>query len=265
MNHQHEIDKGLRFDFGTNWSRFLKLLSDERIRSAEESLRSMLRLSSLEGKTFIDVGSGSGLFSLAARRLGARVLSFDYDPNSVLCTAELRHRYFSECIDWQVEEGSALDANYLDRLGQHDIVYSWGVLHHTGSMWLALDNVVSLVRESGILYLAIYNDQGFISKYWTFIKRLYNSCALGRLIMILFHMPYLMGMRFLVRAFTGRLSVDRGMSLWYDMLDWLGGYPFEVASPEQIILFYRSKGFVLENLKTTRGRHGCNEFVFKKI
>lgn len=264
MSHSEEIKNGQRFEFGANWSRFLKFLNDERIRTAEKSLRSMLGVTSLEGKTFIDVGSGSGLFSLAAKHLGARVFSFDYDPKSVACTAELRRRYYLESSDWQVEEGSALDLDYLGRLGQHDIVYSWGVLHHTGEMWQALGNVAPLVRENGKLFVAIYNDQGWISKYWTFVKRVYNSGLLGKAVMVLLHIPYLLGLRFLVRALTGRLSVERGMSLWYDMLDWLGGYPFEVASPEQIILFYKNKGFVLDNLKTTQGRHGCNEFVFIK-
>jgi 2-polyprenyl-3-methyl-5-hydroxy-6-metoxy-1,4-benzoquinol methylase len=262
MSHSEEIKNGQRFEFGANWSRFLKLLNDERIRTAEESLGTMLGITSLDGKTFIDVGSGSGLFSLAARRLGARVFSFDYDPKSVACTTELRRRYYPDCSDWQIEEGSALDPDYLGRLGQHDIVYSWGVLHHTGNMWQALGNVAPLVRENGKLFVAIYNDQGWISKYWTFVKRVYNSGVLGKAVMVLLHIPYLLGLRFLVRALTGRLSVERGMSLWYDMLDWLGGYPFDVATPEKIILFYKNKGFFLENLKTTRGRHGCNEFVF---
>jgi 2-polyprenyl-3-methyl-5-hydroxy-6-metoxy-1,4-benzoquinol methylase len=264
MSHVEEITKGHRFEFGVNWSRFLKLLSEERIRTAEESLCTMLGLTSLEGKTFIDVGSGSGLFSLAAKRLGARVVSFDYDPKSVACTAELRRRYYPESSDWQVDEGSALDLDYLGKFGQYDIVYSWGVLHHTGKMLQALENVVPLVTENGKLFIAIYNDQGWISNYWRFVKRLYNSGVLIKVVMVLMHIPYLLGLRYLIRALTGRLTVERGMSLWYDMLDWLGGYPFEVATPEQIMLFYKNKGFILENLTTTRGRHGCNEFVFRK-
>ncbi len=265
MNHSEEINNGKRFSFGANWYRFLKLLNDERIKTAEESLCSMMDIVNLEGKSLIDIGSGSGLFSLAAKRLGARVFSFDYDPKSVACTAELRSRYFPTSSDWQVEEGSALDTNYLTKLGKFDIIYSWGVLHHTGNMWQALANVVPLIHENGKLFIAIYNDQGWISKYWTLVKRVYNSGLLGKSTMILVHAPYLLILRFLLRAVTGRLSVERGMSLWYDMLDWLGGYPFEVASPEQIILFYKEKGFVLENLKTTRGRHGCNEFVFRRL
>jgi len=147
--HQNELNAGERFAFGDNWARFLSILNDERIRMAEESLKRMLEVETLAGKSFLDIGSGSGLFSLAARRLGARVHSFDYDPQSVACTAELKRRYFPDDAQWVVEEGSALDMDYLNRLGQFDVVYSWGVLHHTGAMWQALKNVAPLVAGGG--------------------------------------------------------------------------------------------------------------------
>ena len=111
--HAIEIAHGERFEFGKNWSRFLDVLDDARIARAEESLEQMLEVADLEGRSFLDIGSGSGLFSLAARRLGARVHSFDYDPHSVACTKELRRRYFNNDSDWLIEEGSALDPDYL--------------------------------------------------------------------------------------------------------------------------------------------------------
>lgn len=144
-----EISKGERFAFGANWGRFLKTLSDDRITKAEDSLRRTLGLERLDGLSFLDAGSGSGLFSLAARRLGASVVSFDFDPQSVACTLELRRRFFPDDATWQVEQGSVLESDYLARLGQFDVVYSWGVLHHTGAMWQALENVVPLVRGGG--------------------------------------------------------------------------------------------------------------------
>src|SRR5438270_7636215 len=122
----------LRFQFGKNWSRFLEVLDDERIAEAERSLVEMLEVRDLRGRSFLDVGSGSGLFSLAAKRLGAtRVHSFDFDPNSVACTSELKRRFFAKDPNWTIEQGSVLDKPYLTSLGTFDIVYSWGVLHHT--------------------------------------------------------------------------------------------------------------------------------------
>ena len=149
-NHAIEVQQGERFGFGDNWTRFLSVLNDERIEEAKTSLRRMLNVESLVDKTFLDVGSGSGLFSLAARMLGAQVYSFDYDPQSVGCTAELKRRYFPD-DGWVVESGSVLDKEYLSRLGSFDVVYSWGVLHHTGSMWEALANVAPLVRPGSLL------------------------------------------------------------------------------------------------------------------
>lgn len=263
-SHRAEILSGERFEFGANWSRFLSVLNETRVAHAEQSLRERLGVDNLAGKSFLDAGSGSGLFSLAARRLGAVVHSFDYDPQSVACTLELKNRYFPKDDAWVIEEASVLDRDYLSQLGQFDVVYSWGVLHHTGSMWDALSNVAPLVANGGRLFVAIYNDQGWISRYWSLVKQGYASNAILRWLVLLVHTPYLFGLRFLMRAATGRLDVERGMSLWYDMIDWIGGYPFEVAQPEEIFEFYRAKGFNLATLKTCGGRHGCNEFVFSR-
>src|SRR4051812_24922114 len=109
VQHAAEVASGQRFEFGKNWARFLENLDDARIGAAERSLAAMLGESTLHGRRFLDAGSGSGLFSLAARRLGARVLSFDFDPHSVACTEELRRRYFPNDTDWRVESGSVLD------------------------------------------------------------------------------------------------------------------------------------------------------------
>lgn len=260
-----DVAQANKFKFGSNWSLFLGSVDEQRIAEAQKSLSKMLKMEDLQGKTFLDVGSGSGLSSLVARRLGAKVSSFDVDAQSVACTAILRQRYMPEDPDWMIREGSALDAQYLSSLGKFDIVYSWGVLHHTGVMWQALENVIIPVKSNGLLFVAIYNDQGWISSYWHEVKRIYNHNAVLRAIVTLFHAPYLIGARFLVRAVQGRLKVERGMSLWYDMLDWLGGWPFETATNESVIRFYEERGFRLLNHRSAGRRHGCNEFVFERV
>src|SRR5579863_6653376 len=265
-NHAQEIEAGERFKFGDNWARFLQIVDEERIRQAENSLTAMLP--SLAGKSFIDVGSGSGLFSLAARRLGANVHSFDYDPQSVACTTELRRRFFSDDPSWTVEQGSALDPQFLSRLGKFDVVFSWGVLHHTGAMWQALENVERLVNDGGALFIAIYNDQGKQSRRWRTIKVLYNKSSRPvQFVLVCGVCVATWWRRWLkdllrLRPFETWRSVGRarGMSAWWDLVDWTGGYPFEVAKPEQIFDFYRQRGLVLEKLRTEGGDLGCNEF-----
>lgn len=263
--HAAEISKGDRFKFGQNWARFIRLLDDRRIKDAEQSLASMLGMDSLAGKTFLDIGSGSGLFSLAAKRLGAQVTSFDYDPQSVACALELRRRYCNDDPSWSIAQGSVLDRGYVESLGAYEVVYSWGVLHHTGAMWQAIEQALARVASGGSFFIAIYNHQGWISIYWKGVKRLYNRHALLRPLIVLWHLPYLLGLRWLVRRVVKRDKIrDRGMSLWYDMIDWLGGHPFEVAKPEEIIAFCRRHGLSLEKLTTCGGRHGCNQFVFRR-
>ena len=264
----------IRFAFGKNWRRFLGYVNEERIAEAGRSLRDMLEVDNLSGKSFLDIGCGSGLFSLAAMRLGAaRVHSFDYDAQSVACAKELQHRCFSESSNWTIEQGSALDTAYLSRLGKFDVVYSWGVLHHTGNMWQALENVIGSVALSGRLFIALYNDQGHVSKAWGEVKRLYSRGFPWRWPIIAVFGPY-----FLMRGFVRDVLIlrknpldrfqeykrSRGMSYFPDLLDWLGGYPFEVARPEDVFDFFRARGFKLTKLNTVGGRHGNNEFVFVK-
>jgi 2-polyprenyl-6-hydroxyphenyl methylase/3-demethylubiquinone-9 3-methyltransferase len=273
MTAHTEIDRGERFAFGENWQRFLAELDDDRIRAADDSMRAMLGVDTLDGKRLLDLGSGSGLFSLAARRLGAEVVSVDYDPESVACGEELRRRYQPDDERWQTMSGSALDTAFLGTLGQFDVVYSWGVLHHTGDLWSALSNVVDLVAPGGQLFISIYNDQGRSSRGWTRVKKTYvRSGAVGKRAIESGVSGYFRGREAVAtalgivrdRRLPERPTRARGMSRKHDLVDWVGGYPFEVAKPEQIFDFYRDRGFELTRLKTCGGGLGCNEFVFRR-
>lgn len=267
-----EVARGERFRFGANWQRFLTTLDEERIAIAEESLRDRLEVPDLKGKRFLDIGSGSGLFSLAARRLGAQVVSFDFDPQSVATTAELKRRYFPADPDWQVFEGSVLDRPFLETLGTFDVVYSWGVLHHTGQMWEAIGNAVERVDAGGTLFIAIYNDQGLASQLWRTTKKIYNRLPGPlRFLVLVPAFIRLWGpttVKDLLRGKPGEswrtYRSQRGMSAWHDVVDWVGGYPFEVASVAAMTAFLRSHGFEPMQIRDCGRGHGCNEFVLRR-
>ncbi len=274
---QEEISTGKRFQFGKNWQKYADLINKERIDLAKESLQKMLGAESLEGKTFLDVGCGSGLFSLSANNLGAKVISFDYDPESVSCSKNIAQKFKANMDRWHIEQGSVLDPGYLESLkvqhGQFDIVYSWGVLHHTGQMWQAIENLLGLVKQDGKVYIAIYNDQGFLSKFWLVVKKLY--CVLPSWLKWMILIPAGLGMwgpMMFYDLVTGKgfsrwtnYQKKRGMSPIYDVIDWVGGYPFEVSTPQKITSFFEARNFKLENIKTVKRSLGCCEYVFKKL
>ena len=261
-----EISEGRRFEFGKNWRRFISTLSDERILTAERSTVEIMGTRNLEGKSFLDIGSGSGLFSLVARRLGASVCSFDFDPISVACTRELKSRYFPNDPGWTVQKGSVLEKDFLESLGSFDVVYSWGVLHHTGDMWTAIENAACRTKEKGIFFIAIYNDQGYKSVLWKNVKKIYCSGLLGKTVVLGVFVPYFFFLELIHSAVSGKnrfsaYKTKRGMSFIRDCFDWLGGFPFEVASVREVCDFLQARGFSLKNVKATRGR-GNNQFVF---
>ena len=265
---RHE-DPDLRFAFGRNWKSFLATLDDHRIDEARCRLCESLGRDDLHGIRALDIGSGSGLSSLVMHRLGADVVAFDYDTDSVACTEELRMRYAPDATNWQIMQGSALDPAFMASLGQFDLVYSWGVLHHTGAMWPAIDLAVTRVATHGTLLLALYNDQGWRSAVWRAIKRIYCSSAPGRWLVGAVFYPlfslYALWQDLRHLHMPGTHARDylrkRGMSLFHDWRDWLGGYPFEIAKPGDVVRRLAAGGFKLQRQTLTRGL-GCNEFVF---
>lgn len=267
---------GHRFEFGENWRKFLDVVDENRILEASKSLQRLLDAKTFAGKRFLDVGCGSGLFSLAAVRLGAdHVHSFDVDPESVACARELRRRWAPEVATWKIEQGDILDTQYVSSLGTFQVVYSWGVLHHTGDMWSALANVDKVVSETGWLCVALYNDQGWRSRQWRRVKRIYNvmpgpartpyvvAVMLPREVMTAFAATVRLRPGSYVSSWSG-YGRQRGMSRWHDLIDWVGGYPFEVARPEEVFRFFRARGFALRELVTCGGGLGNNQFVFER-
>lgn len=283
-SHSEEVASGKRFRFGANWLRFSTALDDEQLRTAADSLCQRIDQgthgrdgSSPSGPQpkvarFLDIGCGSGIFSLAARRMGASVVSVDYDSEAVACTRALRDAHFPHDPDWHVAAISVLDMLAMGALGQFDVVYAWGSLHHTGRMWNAIEQALLRTSPGGIVILAIYNDQGLRSHLWRGVKRFYCSSVLGRVSVLLIAVPY-----FYVRAIVGGLArgrspvatltsygTNRGMSHFHDIVDWVGGLPFEVASPVAIEDFMTARGFERRMVQTVGKAHGNNEYVFRR-
>jgi 2-polyprenyl-6-hydroxyphenyl methylase/3-demethylubiquinone-9 3-methyltransferase len=263
----------VRFKFGDNWLKFIADLNEHQITDAQESLQRLLGRTHLSGLTFLDIGSGSGLSSLVAHKLGARVLAFDFDPDSVASTQSLHDKYFPGDDAWIVEQGSILDSSFTQGLGTFDIVYSWGVLHHTGAMWTALERAAQLVAPRGILTIALYRKTPLCGA-WRIEKRLYSAApnALQNIIRGAYYTAYLAGLSATGRnpsAYIRGYKSTRGMNWYRDVHDWLGGYPYESASPDEIKNRLGRLGFtVIRSFERRAGLGlfgtGCDEFVCRR-
>jgi 2-polyprenyl-3-methyl-5-hydroxy-6-metoxy-1,4-benzoquinol methylase len=261
-----------RFAFGRNWKRYIRTVGDRELGAAVDSLRRAVDGVDPASSSFLDIGCGSGLMSAAAHQFGfARVVSFDYDADSVEATDGLR-RELTEPAGWSVLQGSVLDADFMARLGRFDVVYSWGVLHHTGAMWSAVQLALDAVAPGGRAFIALYNDQGWISTYWTAVKLAYirSPAPLRALIAGIFYVYFGVGLFVadllrLRNPFRRHSGDRRGMKFRYDVVDWVGGYPFEVARPQEVENYARARGFDCRCVFFAGRRHGCNEYLLRRL
>lgn len=268
MSKQQEM----RFEFGRNWHKFVRSkFNQERVDVARGRICGFLGRESLQGLDFLDIGCGSGLHSLAAFQAGAgRIHSLDYDPHSVATTRLLWERA-GRPSNWTIERGDVLDDAHIARLGKWNFVYSWGVLHHTGQMWRAIANAQSTVADGGLFYIALYSaDADFqpSKEFWLDVKQRYNrASAFGKRRMVWWYVWNFVLYRklsntpdLIKRAL--QYKFQRGMDLFADIRDWLGGWPMEYAGDQETVDLLEQKfGFSLANVATGQA---CSEFLFKR-
>ncbi len=260
-------DESLRFGFGGNWSQFIAQHFDEsRVESSRQHLLKALRVESLTGKSFLDIGCGSGLHSLAALRANAAtVVGFDFDRDAVETSAKVREMAAQNDARWTVEQGSVLDRARMASMPKFDIVYSWGVLHHTGDLWTAMDNAIIPRKPDGVVYLALYSSDQYVEPptgEWVKVKRRYNECgAIGKRVMEWKHAGKLFKQGLRDKKWPWRVVQDyntRGMDFWTDIKDWLGGWPIEFASYREVEQWGARHGLRIVNAIVGEG---CTEYL----
>jgi 2-polyprenyl-6-hydroxyphenyl methylase/3-demethylubiquinone-9 3-methyltransferase len=260
------------FEFGENWKRYSKLIDQKRIEFAIEGLKKLFP-DGLVGRTFLDIGCGSGLHSLAALLLGAaEVTAVDIDENSTATTQELLTK-FAPGQNWTVKIASVFDPLPFSS-SKFDVVYSWGVLHHTGDMWRAIECASQLVKTGGQFAIAIYSATTF-DAFWKTEKKFYSRAP--RPVQWAIRQTYIaayfagkVALRQNPVAFVRNYYQSRGMNFSHDVHDWLGGYPYEAATATELHDRICQMGFTEVRsfrLPPTRGLFGagCHEFVFYKI
>jgi len=256
----------MQFDFGKNWDEFSShALDGAKVAEAKEYFELLTEGIDLKGKSFLDIGFGQGLSLLIATEMGAITTGVDINPT---CTEVLkRNAGFYPDIDAdriKVITGSILEQNVIKKLdGGFNIVHSWGVLHHTGNMKQAIINAASLVKPEGYFIIAIYNTH-WTSPIWRFIKWAFNKSPrwLQKTMIGIFY-PVIWLAKLMVTRKNPQTQ-ERGMDFFYDIIDWLGGYPYEYATVKEINIFM--EGLKFKNIRTIPAEvpTGCNQFVFQK-
>lgn len=254
------------FTFGKNWRGFLAQFNQAALDEAAINIRAWLGGRSLKGKRVLDVGCGSGIHSLSFwQHQPAELVSFDLDPLCVECTQSLRERS-GRPDNWRVTSGSALDSNFLAGLGQFDAVYAWGVLHHSGHLWKALANTCQLVVPGGRLWISIYTKGKNYAKDLGLKQRYKAAGRWGKRAMEGRWILGLMWQRLKARQnpLAWNQPSGRGMNTYHDLVDWLGGLPYEVADPQDVIDYCQSQGYKLERVKFAR-EGGCSVYLFRRL
>lgn len=257
--------KNVAFNFGINWNNFsTKFLDGAKLNIALNSLEQLIGMDNIKCKSFLDIGCGSGIFAIAASKSGAqKVVGIDISKESIETSLFNKQRFLP---DGNVEflHKSVFDDDF-NELGCYDIVYSWGVLHHTGDMWKAIGVSTMMVGCNGLFVLAIYNKH-WSSPLWKIVKRIYNlSPVIIRQVMVCVFYCVIALAKFFVTTKNPFKDKKRGMSFYYDVVDWIGGYPYQYATISQIQSFIEAKGFKLINFRSPVMPTGCNEFVFQKM
>lgn len=261
------------FAFGKNWASYSSLIGNREVEEAEKGLLKLVERERLSGASFVDIGCGSGLHSLAAARLGAgRIVAVDYDLDSVNTTKSLFERY-TVAVPHQVERFDILSGDALSRYGLFDVVYSWGVLHHTGDMWRAIENAAHLVRPDGVFVFSLYR-RTYMDFFWKLEKALYSKAPelLQQIIRGVYVGAFRLGLLLSSRSFEAHVAnyrTTRGMDFYHDVHDWLGGYPYESATASQVAQKLAELGFVRVReitQPTSVGLlgSGCNEYVYAR-
>lgn len=263
----------VRFGFGKNWLDYSKQINESRITEAMKSLERFFKPEECVGKTFLDIGCGSGLFSLAALKLGfEKVLAIDIDADSVQATTSLLSRYIP-ANRWDCRKISVFDLE-PNLVGHFDVVYSWGVLHHTGDMKKAISLACHMVKPEGTIILALYRKT-LMCHFWKWEKRLYNNgpAWFPTTARIIYKALFLAGLLLRgknIRQYLSHYQKNRGMNWHHNVIDWLGGYPYESISPEELKQLANDLGFqviqaFIQKQPTGLLGSGCDEFRLRKL
>lgn len=103
------------------------------------------------GKSVLDAGSGNGRWAATFCELGAKVTAFDISEHGVAETRRECERHGATVFRHSVLEPVPCE-------GTFDLVWSYGVLHHTGDTYRGFRNLVPMVRPGGHLFLMLYGE-----------------------------------------------------------------------------------------------------------
>ena len=212
----------------------------------------------IEGKSVLDAGCGTGIFSIIFARNGAAsVLGIDISEGSLETAKALKTKFDLENASFQKQD--MLDLPFADE--SFDIVWAWGTVHHTTDPFKAMSELIRVLRAEGSILLAVYTRTRVTFLHEIIRKALVRTPrktwkALSKILALVLS-P-------VVYFFKKREKSRKGEKLEELIMDWYFVPIRHYYYPEEIKVFLEEQGFTIEKYLPASGRfNSTSNFIYK--
>ncbi len=212
----------------------------------------------VKGKTVLDAGCGTGVFSIIFARNGAaKVTGIDISPGSLGTARGLKEKFGLANAEFQQQD--MLHLSFRD--ASFDIVWAWGTVHHTTDPLGAITELIRVLKPGGSLFLAIYKQTSVTWIHEIIRKTMIRTPRWSWNVLAKAGAFMLTPVVFL---FKRRQKSRKGEKLSELILDWYFVPIRHYYTPEEIRVFLERKKFRIEKYLAHSGRfNSSSNFIYK--